>query len=133
MANGPIISPEQLQAELGDILQTFAHDVVTLTDEATEQVAKDGARLLTDSSPRRTGKYAKSWGYKRTKKGVCYIYNKKYYRLTHLLEKGHRTRYKTGKYGSKAVSLAIPHISRVEDMCQQELPEKIRRGLQYQH
>ena len=58
-------------------------------EDIKEEVAEDTVSNLKQTSPKKTGKYAKSW--KVTKKGTKYIVHAKppYHRLTHLLERGH--------------------------------------------
>lgn len=126
------ISPDELKTAIGEVLQTFDHSCTTLIDEAAAETAKHGAALLKSYSPGRSGRYARTWTWRKTKRGTCYIYNSQNYRLTHLLEKGHKTIYKTGKYGSKTQTRAIPHISFVEEIVQEEFPNKIARAIEYQ-
>jgi hypothetical protein len=45
------------------------------------------------------------------------VYNAKYYRLTHLLEKPHRI---ANKYGSYGMSKAQPHIAIAQKNAEQE-------------
>lgn len=127
-----IITPDQLASVVGQVLQTFNHSVETLTDQAALEVGREGAALLRAGSPRRSGKYARTWTYKKTKKGTVYIHNSRNYQLTHLLEKGHKTAYRTGKYGTKRQTRAIPHISTVETVVQEEFETRIIRAIEYQ-
>lgn len=126
------IKPEQLTQEIGEILQTFNHKVQTVVDEAAVEVGKAGAADLRRISPRRSGRYAKTWTWKKTKKGTVYIHNDKNYRLTHLLEKGHITVKKSGKYGNKSRTAAIPHISTIENEVAENFERRIVRGMEYQ-
>lgn len=126
------ITPDQLASVVGQVLQTFNHSVETLTDQAALEVGREGAALLRAGSPRRSGKYARTWTYKQTKRGTVYIHNSKNYQLTHLLEKGHKTGYRTGKYGTKRQTGAIPHISTVETVVQEEFETRIVRAIEYQ-
>lgn len=126
------ISPDQLEQSIGQILQTFNHSVETSVDYACKECGKVGASLMTKSSPRRSGAYAKSWTSTPTKRGTVYIHNKKHYRLTHLLEKGHKTNFKTGKYGKTRMTSAVPHISKVEDYLQEQFPAMIKKRIETQ-
>lgn len=127
------IKPEQLTQEIGEILQTFNHFVTTLVDEAAVEVGKAGAADLRRISPRGyRGKYAKGWTWKKTKRGTVYIHNAKQYQLTHLLEKGHITVKKSGKYGNKSRTAAIPHISTIENEVAENFERRIVHGMEYQ-
>lgn len=127
------ISPDQMAQAIGDVLQTFAHRCETSVDAAAKESGEAGARLLKQYSPRGyTGKYARDWISTPTKRGTVYIHNKKHYRLTHLLEKGHKTNYKTGKYGQKRQTKAIPHISIVEEQVAKTFELNIKKRIEYQ-
>lgn len=126
------IAPEQMAQAIGEILQTFNHSVDTLVDVAAKQTAEAGASVLRSNSPKKSGRYARTWKWKPTKRGTCYIYNDKNYRLTHLLEKGHKTQYKTGKYGKLKMSRPVPHISVVEAQVQKDFEWRITHAIEYQ-
>lgn len=127
------IKPEQLTQEIGEILQTFNHKVETLVDQAAVEVGKAGAADLRRISPRGArGKYAKTWTWKKTKRGTVYIHNDKNYQLTHLLEKGHKTVKKSGRYGQKTQTAAIPHISTIEREVADNFESRIVHGIEYQ-
>lgn len=126
------VSPDQLGQAVGEVLQTFNHSVVTSVDEAAKECGRIGADLLKSTSPSKSGKYSKGWDIKQTKKGTVYIYNKKHYRLTHLLERGHKTIFKTGKYGRKTSTKAIPHIADAETYVQEQFPEIISKRISMQ-
>ncbi len=118
------------EAELQHIMRSYGTAMNLAVDEAVDSVAKKAKAELNHTSPKRKGRYAKGWAIKKDKKGSVVVYNK-HYQLTHLLEKGHRTRYATGKkiYGKKAIVLAQPHIAPVADMVQEELPAEINKKL----
>lgn len=108
-----------LADEIMRCLEEYTDDVIEALDEAEENLAEEGVKILKNSSPRKTGKYARSW--KQTKfrtKHVIYA-RKPSYRITHLLEKGH------AKRNGGRVS-AIVHIKPVED----ELAKKAVRKLE---
>lgn len=124
------IQPEQMQQAIGEILQTFSHTVNTAVDKAAVESGKQGAAWLKRSSPRRSGKYARSWTYLKTKRGTVYIHNKERYRLTHLLEKGHILKNQHG--GPYGRSQAIPHISTVENAIAQTFEDRVIRSIETQ-
>lgn len=84
--------------------------------ESFKQIVNRCVKTLRQTSPSRTGGYAKSW----TKRLVvtdetvqASAYNKKFYSLTHLLEHGH------AKPGGGRVE-GIPHIAPVQEMAAEE-------------
>ena len=87
---------------------------------------KEAVKDLKANSPKLTGKYAKSWTVKKVSESShgldVVVHNKKYYRLTHLLEHGH------AKRGGGRVD-AIVHIKPVEERVTRDLENEIKRGV----
>lgn len=86
---------DQLANEITRAVREYTEEVSEAIAAATDQTAKECLVEVKANSPRKTGEYAKGWkivrddgrGYvKRT------IWNPKFYRLVHLLEKGHAKR-----------------------------------------
>lgn len=96
-------------------LEDYAKGVDKCLAKASEEAGKSAENELQSTSPvGYTGNYRKSWTFreKEIKRGKSYrtelvVYNAKYYRLTHLLEKSHRI---ANKYGSYGKSSPQPHI-----------------------
>lgn len=127
------IQPDQLGVYIGEILQTFNHSVTTMVDEVSMEVGKAGAKELQGSNNGgRWKKYPKSWTVKKEKNGTVYIHNKKDYRLTHLLEKGHKTSYKSGAYGKKTTTGAFPHIAPVEQQVIDNFTRTVTNRIKFQ-
>lgn len=110
---------------LDDYLLTVSDDV----EESVKAAAEHTAMRLRNTSPERSGAYAKSWSAKRSPKrarsvyNISYVvYNKKHYRLTHLLEKGH------AKVNGGRVA-AIPHISVAEQEAAEFVKDELLRRL----
>lgn len=124
------IKPDDMSRAIGDILQTFNHTVLTATDEAAIDAAKKTVKELKATSPRRSGKYAKGWTYKKEKSGACIVYNKARPQLTHLLEKGHPVKGRGKTVTGQA--RAFPHIADAEETAEKtfiaELKNKIQKG-----
>jgi hypothetical protein len=98
---------------------------------AVDKVSKEAVRELKGSSPRRTGAYAKSWTSKKTKLTNKWayektVYNKDHYRLTHLLEKGHKV---VGAKNGRTRVYPIPHIENVEKKAVENLVREMKETL----
>lgn len=101
------VSIDNFANELVDILKEYTSDMEQGMEDAKEKTAKDGAKKLKITSPKKTGKYGKGWRAKKV--GTTWVvYNATDYQLTHLLEKGH------AKVGGGRVS-GRPHIAPVEE------------------
>ena len=105
------------------MLDHYSAAAAEATFKVVPQVADEAAQKLRQTSPRRKGKYAKSWKVKRENgrlKVMATVYaDKPEYRLTHLLEKGHARR-----GGGRAVP-AIEHIAPVEEWANNEAVDRI--------
>lgn len=127
MAN---INIDKLASEIAKELSTYSQEVVQKVNVSSERVGKTAVKQLKQTSPKRYGKYAKSWTM-TTEKAIgqpdLRIIHAKapHYRLTHLLEKGH------AKVGGGRVD-GIPHIRPAEEMVIKEfideVEEAIKRG-----
>lgn len=96
-----------------------------IIDKVSAKIGREARKELIITSPKRTGDYAKSWSVKTVKQGLRterVIHNRKRYRLTHLLEKGHYNR-----DGSR--TRAIPHIKKVEEKAIKNFKEELERSL----
>jgi hypothetical protein len=127
MAN---VSIDQLAAEIAKGLAEYSQDVVEKVNVSSEKIGKEAVKQLRQTSPKKTGKYAKSWTM-TTEKAIGQpdlrtIHAKApHYRLTHLLEHGH------AKRGGGRVE-GKPHIRPAEEMVirefMAEVEEAIKRG-----
>lgn len=150
MSNSNKVSVDKLTSAILEQLQNYKEDieddVVKLSNEITKE-ARDELKRISPKANKRVylrkfsstgqsdwqepGSYAKSWTTKNGKKAKDIyskiVYNKKYYRLTHLLEFGHAKRDGSRNPGTKV----IPHIRQTEDKYrekfEQELEKRIRR------
>ena len=110
MAN---INVDQLSSTIMNELEIYSKSVLEGMDEAGDKVSKEAVKQLRTTSPKKSGKYAKSWTVKKQKlygKPTTYTIHAKapHYRLAHLLEYGH------AKAGGGRVS-GKPHIRPVEE------------------
>lgn len=116
MSNNSII-------DIVDILNDYSTDIQDSITEEAEKIAKKGAETLKQTSPKKTGKYAKGWRVKTTKgKGYVesVIYNATSYQLTHLLERTHATR-----NGGSTTPKSAGHIANVEQSCIKEYEKNV--------
>ena len=98
---------------------------------AVDRASKEAVRELKSSSPKRNGAYARSWTSKKKKLANKYayektVYNKDHYRLTHLLEKGHRV---VGAKNGRTWVDARPHIEKVEQKAVETLVNEMKETL----
>lgn len=110
MAN---IKIDQLAAEIARGLADYSQEVVEKVNVSSEKVGKAAVKQLKQTSPKKTGKYAKSWTMKTEKEigqpDLRIIHVKApHYRLAHLLEYGH------AKVGGGRVE-GKPHIRPAEE------------------
>ena len=98
-------------------------------DDVKKSVKKAGTEVkkqISNSAPRRTGKYAKSWRTKTTKENAAgnevTVYSPSRYQLAHLLEHGH------AKRGGGRVA-ARPHIAPAEQAGIAKLEQEIVKAL----
>lgn len=121
---------ESISDQMREILDEYSDKVKEVTDEAINRVSKECVNKLHNSSPDRTGDYARGWAVKkiavRNKISDVVVHNRTRYNLTHLLEFGHVVRNAKGTFGRAP---AHPHIGDVEKWASGELPEQIEREL----
>lgn len=113
---GKIRVDELVDAVMRDLNDFGGYVTNTAIKEAVRKTSEEAVKELKASSPRRpgSGRYASEWtndpsGRPKADQYSEIVYNDERYRLTHLLEKGHRKR------GGKGSVKAIPHIGPVED------------------
>ena len=123
---GKTIKPEQLAKEVMDGLEEYADLAVDVMKKEIQETGKSVKQQISQTAPKKSGRYAKSWSVKKTKETSnsleVTVYSKNRYMLTHLLENGH------AKRGGGRVR-AIPHIAPAEEMGIRELEERITRAL----
>ena len=116
-----------VEVQMQKLLEQVDKDIQKAMDESMKQVAKESVSKLKNSSPRKTGKYARGWTTKQIDKNGIVVHNSKHYQLTHLLENGHVIRNKYGTYGRTS---GIKHIQPVEQWASDELPLRIMEKIE---
>ena len=113
---------ESVTAQMTEILDEVNKDVERSAQTNIQTVARESAQKLRNTSPVKSGSYAKGWGVKRQGGMDVIVHNRTDYQLTHLLENGHVIRNKKGTYGRTS---GIKHIKPVEEWAVDELPRRI--------
>lgn len=116
------IAIDQLARAITQAVQAYTQEVSEAIAEAVEETASECVKEVKANSPKRTGDYAKGWRIVREdKRGYSKrtIWNKRHYRLVHLLEKGHALR-----GGGRARS--FPHVGPAERKYVEKLTNRIR-------
>lgn len=121
------IKADDLAKTVSQVLKEYEGATIETMKKAVDRTSKQAVRDLKASSPKRTGAYSRDWASKKRKNTNEWayaktVYNKKHYRLTHLLEKGHR------KVNGGMVA-ARPHIAKVEQEAVNELYREIKEGV----
>lgn len=122
-----VIGIDKFADEIQKIAEGYVEEVNKAVAEVLPKVGKDAVKELKQTSPKKTGRYAKGWTSKVEKERLSTsisIYNKDRYQLTHLLEKGH------AKVNGGRVP-AHPHIKPAEDHAAdnavKQIKEKVKR------
>ena len=109
-------------AQMTELLDEVNKDIEMSAKTNIQTVAKESAQKLGNTSPVKSGSYAKGWSAKRMGDMDVVVHNRTDYQLTHLLENGHVIRNKKGTYGR---THGIKHIKPVEEWAIDELPRRI--------
>ena len=99
-------------------LAAYSDEVTEEVDKIAEQVADETVDELKETSPKRYGKYRRSWKKKKLANGSYVVFNS-IASLTHLLENGHILR------GGGRVS-GIIHIKPVEEKAIENFEKRIK-------
>lgn len=126
------IKPEDLEKALADIIDEYADDVISASQDAVETVAQAGVTRL-EQEVRRAGiggnKYVKSFKVKkeRGRLGGTAIISSSQYQLTHLLEYGHAK----VVYGHRITgkTRAFPHWQQAEQYANDLLEDTIKKAV----
>lgn len=114
---------DELSAAVELELDGYADDVRDAVGEAVKRAANLCVKTLRQTSPKKTGRYAKGWTKKLSKppeEPAAIVYNKDRGWLAHLLENGH------AKAGGGRVE-GRPHIRPAADAAQQQLMEDVAK------
>lgn len=127
---GSKIKVDDLAKTVAGILEEYQDATFENVKEAVDSVSKKAVQRLRVESPKRSGAYAKSWAVKKDRSTKQWFFKKivyaqsPQYRLTHLLEKGHKV---VGAKNGRTWVDARPHIKNVEQEAIEELVEEIKK------
>ena len=115
---------DDLTKQITDAMMQYTGAVSEEIETALKSVGKEAAAKLKQTSPKRSGKYRRGWTCKASRENgeISVVVHNREYRLTHLLEHGHKAR-----DGSRAK--AIPHIAPVEEWAVSEAMKAIEKAV----
>jgi hypothetical protein len=102
-----VIRIDDLSKEIAKELSRYTAELTEEVEVIKDEVSKETVTLLRNTSPKKSGDYAKGWTRKKVGKDYV-IYNKDKGQLTHVLENGH------AKVGGGRVAAQV-HIRPVEE------------------
>lgn len=117
---------ESVSVQMKELLDEIDRETRDAGKNGIAKVSKESVQKLRNTSPKKTGDYAKGWATKKEGDLEIIVHNKTAYQLTHLLENGHVVRNKKGTYGRTS---GTKHIAPVEEWASDALPEEIMREL----
>jgi hypothetical protein len=120
------IKPDQLSKVVSETLDDYKESLSEKVKKSVKDAAIEAVKDLKATSPKLTGRYAKSWKQKKLKEissEMDIVVHAGRYQLTHLLENGH------AKRGGGRVR-AIPHIRPVEQKVSEKLERDIKKEAQ---
>lgn len=115
---------KSFEVELNEVLDTYNEEFQQIVDSVVDNVSKETAKKLKETSPKKSGEYASGWTVKKNKEGDAIVYNSKKPQLTHLLEYGH-VLIAFGENRGRVP--AYPHIKDAADWGIEEFEREVRK------
>ena len=115
---------EDFEKKLGKTISLYAENVTEEIKQAAKKIAKESVQKLRITSPKRTGRYSRSWKdavvFENPNEIRVEIYNTQH-QLTHLLENGH------AKRNGGRISPRV-HIKPVEEFANKKFEQSIQEA-----
>ena len=120
------VSIDRIASAIMEGLQEYADLATGDLKKAVKKAGKSVKDEISQTAPKDTGKYAKSWAVKTVKETSnsldVVVHSKNRYQIAHLLEHGH------AKRGGGRVA-ARPHIAPAEEKAVQTLASEVEKAL----
>lgn len=121
------VNNNDISNQIVNAMSQYSDAVKAEIQTELKSIADTALSKVKASSPRRTGKYQRGWRMMVETDGGTVkmtVYQKKpQYRLTHLLEEGHKKR------GGRGFVSAKPHIREIEEWAEAEAMKKIEKAV----
>ena len=117
--------PNEITKAIMSVLEDYSNATQEALEAAAEEAAAEAVAELKATSPKGTGKYAKSWKHEemKDKKGHVEVVRATKYQITHLLEYGYAKRNGGRVEGT-------PHIKPVADKAAKVFEKKLRQKIE---
>lgn len=124
-----VINSDRLQSAVSDILKEYGETVTDAVNECVQIVADKATAELKTAGSFKGRKYRGSWTNEVNERPGytdAVVFNKRHYRLTHLLEFGHAV-----KRGGRVVgeASAFEHIAPVNDKVAEMFESELKKKL----
>ena len=115
-----------ISSQITEAMQQYSGIVSDTVETILKDIGKEAGQRVKAASPKNTGEYRRGWKVSTERiNGTISVtvHNKTKYRLTHLLEDGHKTRNGESRVRPQ------PHIRQVEEWAEQEAMSRIAKEL----
>lgn len=119
------LNAEYLDEMIGNVLESYADEVMNAVNQTTDQAAKELRAAIAKDAPVETGKQKRSWKITKVRKGLenMAIVHSTDYRKVHLLENGHLTR--DGVTRTKPLN----YVGKNADKVLSEFPDRVANAV----